>query len=527
MSKISLKLYICFLIIHPYISQLSNKSDVQYLVKYTSNNTYHIIKINLRHKILQTLYSDSPSNNYYFTTLYLGKNLTKQTYLIDTDIETISSPCKKCTFCSKNKTNYYYIKGEKKKIKFGSGICDILPSLQSSKFLNQKYIKPCSFLSTKINGDGIRGYFMKEEVYLESNKIPINPNINKIYKSYSIPIGCSRAEFGNYKNILTDGIMGLNYNNKSFVNILYNLNIIKKNIFSICLGHMGGYLSLGRITNKYHISNKVKFIKLLKSDNSYKFQVNSFKVGNIRKKRIKSIAIIDSTTPITYFPNNIFKKFLYDFEDYCIDSKKIKCTSFLYNRDYGYCTYFKNKKEMNKHIKLWPYIIFTFDKAKFFWYPKNYFYRASDTKACLGINNHTFNHITFGSNFMRNYDFIFDNKNKRIAFIKADCSEIIKNKNNINFFKIENESKNEEKNETIIKNKFTIIKDGIKFIRGRNDELNNFKDKENLFNVIIHNVYISLIMLAVFYIIMIVLALYRILSSKNQIVEEEEKNLND
>ena len=534
MSKITLKIYIFFLIFQPYIFQYSNKSDIQHSDQYNSNNTYYIMRKNRRGKIFQTLYSDSPSNNYYYTTLYLGRNLTKQTYLIDTDIETLSSPCKKCTFCGKNKTNYYYIKGDKKKIKYGSGICDILPALRSSNIINKKYIKPCYFLSTKINGDGIRGYFMKEEVYFETNKIPFNQSVNKVYKSYSVPIGCSRAEFGNYKNISTDGIMGLNYNNKSFANILYNLNITKKNIFSICLGNMGGYLSLGYVTRRYHTSKIIKFIELLKSDNSYKFEVNSFEVGNVRKYVIKATAILDSTNPISYFPNNIFQKMLYEFEDYCNDSKKPKCSTFYYNSEYGYCTNFENEQEMNIHVKLWPYIFFTFDTVMFFWNPKDYFYRANDTKACLGINNHSFSHITFGSNLMRNYDFIFDNENKRIGFIKADCSQIITNNNNMNnnsnininnnYFKIENEV--DENNETIIKNKFPIIKDGIEFIRGRNDELNNIKDKTNIFNLIIHNVYISLLGLTIFYIIIIVVVLYRILNSNNQIFDEEANKFN-
>jgi len=527
MSQIYLKIYIFFLIFQPYIFQFINKSDTQYSGEYNSNNTYYIIRKNRRAKIFQTLYSDSPSNNYYYTTLYLGKNLTKQTYLIDTDIETLSSPCKRCTFCGKNKTNYYYIKGEKRKIKYGSGMCDILPFLDSYKIINKKYVKPCYFLSTKINGDGIRGYFMKEEVYFETNKISSNQSVNKVYKSYSILIGCSRAEFGKYKNISTDGIMGLNYNNKSFANILFNLNITKKNIFSICLGNMGGYLAMGYVTNRYHNFKKIKFFNLLDSDNSYKFQVNSFAIGNVRKYVIKTTAILDSSTPISYFPDHIFQKILFEFENYCNDANTPKCTTFFYNSKYGYCTNFENEQEMNIHVKLWPFIFFTFDTVMFYWNPKDYFYRASDTKACLGMNNYTFNHITFGSNLMRNYDFIFDGENNRIGYVRADCSGIIRNNNsniNINYLKSENEGEeNKEKNS---KNKVPIIKDGIEFIRGKNDELNRIKDKTNTFNILIHNVYISLIAFAIFYIIIIIVVLYRTLNSNNQIFDEEASKLN-
>ena len=64
-------------------------------------------------KLLQTLYSDSYSNNYYYTTLYVGDKQIKQTYIIDTGIATMSSPCASCEYCGKKKTNYYDLSNKK------------------------------------------------------------------------------------------------------------------------------------------------------------------------------------------------------------------------------------------------------------------------------------------------------------------------------------------------------------------------------------------------------------------------------
>ena len=72
----------------------------------TNNNT---INKSRRGKILQTLYSDSPSNNYYYTVLYLSRNITKLTYLIDTELDVMSSPCHKCYHCNRNKTNFFLV----------------------------------------------------------------------------------------------------------------------------------------------------------------------------------------------------------------------------------------------------------------------------------------------------------------------------------------------------------------------------------------------------------------------------------
>ena len=40
--------------------------------------------LKLHSKILQTVYSDSFSKNFYYTTLYLGDQKVRQTYIIDT-----------------------------------------------------------------------------------------------------------------------------------------------------------------------------------------------------------------------------------------------------------------------------------------------------------------------------------------------------------------------------------------------------------------------------------------------------------
>ena len=114
MYKIYLKIYIFFLIFQPYIFQFINKSDTQYSGEYNSNNTYYIIRKNRRAKIFQTLYSDSPSNNYYYTTLYLGKNKSPQVYILDTGSSITTSPCDQCTSCGEHLNPKYPLENTSK-----------------------------------------------------------------------------------------------------------------------------------------------------------------------------------------------------------------------------------------------------------------------------------------------------------------------------------------------------------------------------------------------------------------------------
>ena len=512
MSKFFLRIFIFSFLYHCYLSQQCDNSNINRLRHLKEKKIYYP-------RILQTLYSDSPSNNYYYTELYVGRNLTRQTYLIDTEIDTISSPCHRCFFCNRNKSNAFYIyRRIKRKIKCDSELCSMLPSIGC--IYPKDYIKTnqCAFLSTKLNGDGIRGYYIKDHIFFQEDKPPYNKTATRVYASHFIPIGCSLAEFGKYKNLSIDGIMGLNNKDKSFIDVLYNLHMLKNNIFSLCLGDRIGYLSLGSITRKFHRSKKIEYIPILnQSISSYQIQTNVISIENIKERNIKAECVIDSGTPITYFPKNLFHKILKDIIKYFKKNENNFFNIFGYHHYYGYCTFFERENDMINQIKSWPKIKIIFSETEFLWKPENYFYKVNYNEACLGINNHTFSHIILGSNFMRGKDFIFDKEKNRIGFVDSDCSQII-SMNYSNY--------NSSKNQTRKKNNTIVIKDGIEFLRGRNNELDNIKEY-NTFNKIVNITFNSLLTFVACFDIIVIWILYKTSKKRRQyIYNDEHKKLN-
>ena len=92
---------------------------------------------------MKTLFTDSCSSNYYYTTLYIGEK-KKQTYLIDTSTNIFSSPCAPCDICGKQKNNYLdkNNKNANNPLKCDSNICKIIPSngrLEKNKSSNEKH----------------------------------------------------------------------------------------------------------------------------------------------------------------------------------------------------------------------------------------------------------------------------------------------------------------------------------------------------------------------------------------------------
>lgn len=376
-------------------------------------------------KILQTLYSDSYSKNYY-TTLFLTDKKIKQTYLIDTGIATMTSPCTTCEKCGSQKKNFYEFPNQKaiNELKCGHNTCKMLPA--NSCWVKEKNIdkKSCSFYAQKPNGDGLRGYYLSNNVYFEQDQ----------KKAYSLPLGCTIGEDGKYKLMNIDGVMGLNNNDNSFSSLLFNSKVINKNIFSLCFGLEGGYMSLGEIDTTYHASKTINYVPLIKNSN-FVININSFLIGNKEKIGNNIVGMIDTGSPITYLPKNINNKLFDEFTKFCKDKKgNNKCGNFQIEGQIGYCAPFVDRELLIKTVKEnWPVITLELGKnIEYIWNPINYYYYIREKKvhkACLGFNSYISDNIILGSNFMHGYDMILDREKQLLGFVQADCSrkEIISN----------------------------------------------------------------------------------------------------
>ena len=383
-------------------------------------------------KLLQTVYSDSFSKNYYYTTLYVGDNKVRQTYIIDTASSIMASPCSPCPECGSHKSPFYYDKNRHHKpLKCSSKICQLTPATscvkKKLKFLSSA---TCSFKINRASGEGIMGYYMRDIVYFETDrKLDKSPSSRKVYRSYALPIGCTTAELGKYKELNTDGIMGMSNNPKSFMSLLYKLKVVNRDIFSLCFGLRGGYMSLGEVDKSFHKSEEIEYIPLLTSNIYYLVKLNSLKVGSGKGHnsiKMPVIASIDTGNSISYFPSIIFKNITAEFKEFCEKKVNGKCGNFIYDHDLGYCAAFPDRETLFRAIyEYWPNITLHFGDSEYIWKPIHYYYyyfTVKERKACLGFNYHSSERVILGANFIHGHDIIFDRAGKRLGFVPADCS---------------------------------------------------------------------------------------------------------
>lgn len=499
MSK-ELQLFFFFsLIINSYISQIQDieidKSNLRSLVPnpLLNDSTKDASNLRFHYQLKETVYSDPLNKNYFFTTLYISETKKRQTYLIDTGSGIMSTTCNPEPGLNPQKTNYVYEQNKNfTKIKCDSKVCDMLPANKckdKAKEENKENI--CSYdTNTGIN-QGIKGYYIQDIAYLEEVADFISPFSRRKYHSYAVPIGCTTDESGKYKDIIMDGVLGINNSPKSFIGLLYKLKIIQNDMFSLCLGHRGGYMSLGEIDPRYHYEKNINYVPMIHSDTYYQIKVNCLTLGNNNVSnanyiKTDTIAQIDSGYNITYFPEQIYDQLIQQFNAYC--KQNGGCGNLVLNPDYGYCITFPDRESLfNTIYKNWPQlIIYLENNQTYLWKPFNYYVYRHDSQegprmGCLGFAKHNLPNIIFGTNFFHGYDVIFDRKEKRIGYVKADCARgsLLFRRNNLNRFY--NEHNEEERDRESLRKfhfRFNRTEDGIDFIRGANTELNfssNFK----------------------------------------------------
>ena len=397
------------------------------LLNATTKNSQNL---KLHSKILQTVYSDSFSKNFYYTTLYIGDQKVRQTFIIDTGSSIMSSPCSPCKDCGEHKRPFYYDMDHKHKpLKCDSRICKLVPAnvCQNSdlKFMDSK---TCSFNLNRVNGDGIKGYYLRDIVYFETDRqLHLSLLRKKVFRSYALPMGCTTGEQGKYKELNTDGIIGMNNSPQSVPNLLYSLGIINRNIFTLCFGLRGGYMSLGEIDTTYHKSQDISYVPLLDSELFYFIKLNSIKVSDASTSAISVplIAKVDTGNSMSYFPSITFKAIISQFRQYC-SSKNHTCGNFTYDEEYGYCATFPDRESLFSAIyRNWPDLILTFGEYDYVWKPINYYYykfNVTTRRACLGFQLHKSERVVLGANFIHGHDVIFNRAAKKLGFVPADCS---------------------------------------------------------------------------------------------------------
>ena len=364
---------------------------------------------------------------YYYVTLYFGEEKVPQTFTLDTTSSLISSPCNLCKSCGFHANEYYNITNQENQVLS----CN---DLNCGKLSGNCEEEKCSYQYNYYEDAYIKGVFVNNEIRFK----------NDSSESYKMTIGCTLNETNYIIAQESDGIMGLNNDDNSFINRLYKNKIISNNLFSLCLTHENtGYFSLGEIYDKYHLSSKIYYIPFTidREEKYYKIGIKSFEIGE-KNFDFNGEAIIDSTATLTLFPKNLYESIVNEIINKCTDSL---CGKLVKNKNFGLCAVYKNETLMINSVKNWFDILINFKKLKFIWKAENYWVdisTESNYRACFGFESTDEDIITLGTTFFHGIDVIFDRDNNKIGFVESDCKADFNFSNPRRIFKATNKALN-------------------------------------------------------------------------------------
>ena len=420
--------FLIFIIIFTQAYSLPKTDFYRTKDKNKTSSTLHYNKrpqIERQNKVLNNywvskVYVDAEHGNYY-TTLFIGKNKSPQTYILDTGSPITSSPCKSCKKCGNHTNPYYDDQSSSNILNLHSTECSYLIDTGKNIFsLINLFKKYCTSNIGYHEGSTISGYYNNQIVYFHNI---LGNKSDEYSKPFEIPIGCTTEEKKSFYDQKVDGILGLSNKEKSFMNMLYETDTIRLNLFTLCFNDKGGYFALGRVDRTYHKSLVIKYVPILNKRNYYNIRILQILIGT---KSIfnNNVAIIDTGNTLSYFPKNIYDKILKHFISHCQENNG-QCGTFETTEKYGYCASFDSKSDLKNALNFWPTIFLILDGFQYSWNPTDYYYETLNNNklyACLGFNIDNSQKITLGVNFIHGYDVIFDRQHQEIGFVRSDCS---------------------------------------------------------------------------------------------------------
>jgi hypothetical protein len=359
-------------------------------------------------------------------TLYYGEEKYPQDFILDTTNSFISSPCNLCETCGYHSNEWFNITNKDSQIlscdnsKCGelSGNCENNQCLYKYDYYENAFVK---------------GILVNEKISFTNSSDS---------DSHNITIGCTINETNYIIAQDSDGIIGLNNDENSFVNILYKSKIIPNNLFTIFLNQDNtGYMALGEINNNIP-SEKINYLPFtIDEEKYYNLEINSLEIKG-KVFDYKATAVIDTTATLCSFPNDLFDLIVKEFEKKCPEKL---CGKLVKNRHFGVCAIFTDGQDMISKFSNWIDITINFKDYKYIWKHENYMVDISTEhifRVCLGFESTEEKVITLGTTFLHGYDVIFDREEKKIGFYMNSSAKIIyPNLTTINRVNSKNENK--------------------------------------------------------------------------------------
>jgi len=419
-----------------------------------SNHTPHLVTVRLK---------GDTELGYYYVTLFFGTPLQKQTLIVDTGSVTTTIPCVEC---GNNCGQHHFDKpfDHSASETFQSFKCDE----NFGNYVCSDCTNMCYFSVSYVEGSSYRGHFNKDYVSF-GNEIedffdllkpksdtttedPSEDEKSQYQKTHVeeiarqrktfMPFGCTDIETKLFYDQEADGILGLGVNTNArssppnLLDVIHMNNPGFRRDFSLCLAQTGGYFTVGGHNTAYHeATEKITYTEFFDEYGQYRvylkhIEMNGKDIGlNDYTLNHGEGAFFDSGTTMTHVPKETYDALTRSLSDYCNeDSNHCGKGSAAKNQKLCWNYHSEDFETLQEFLNSFPTFKFYFGKngkGIYEWKGEDYLYQkpGSSKMYCMGLSRYDRETI-LGGTFMKNHDILFDKQNKRIGFIRANCSAV-------------------------------------------------------------------------------------------------------
>jgi hypothetical protein len=344
-----------------------------------------------------------PGYGTHYIYAYVGTPAQRQSLIVDTGSYITAFPCNGCSQCGTHTDDYFNVT---------TSSSALIPKCLHNQL--------CQVSQSYAEGSSWHGYKVTDQLWVGDSEIDLIPDA----PSYSIPFtfACQTAMTGLFRSQLADGILGLADAEDTLPNQLFKKNITQTRMFAVCFRTGGGILSLGGVDQSLH-TKKVSYMKMdPRTGGSYgiflqyvMFREKSGINHTIDEPAAKFLGtkgvLIDSGATDTYLPVEIAAKFQAAFK---------KASGIAFSSD--------NFKLTDEEMNRLPDIVFGVQGilpnsvAEVTMPMSSYIDSTGDGGYTFRVFLTEKDGSILGSNFLNNYNFIFDPDNTRIGFAKSTCN---------------------------------------------------------------------------------------------------------
>jgi hypothetical protein len=343
-----------------------------------------------------------PGYGTHYVYVYVGSPPQRQSLIIDTGSYVTAFPCQGCQQCGTHTDEYFNQSASK--------------SLVIPKCLHNQL---CQVSQSYVEGSSWHGYKAIDNFWVGDSEFDLIPGA----PAFSIPFtfACQTSMTGLFRSQLADGILGLADVEDTLHNQLFLKNVTQTKVFALCFRVGGGILSLGGVDQALH-SHRVAYLKMVPQiGGSYgvslqyiMFREKSGVNHTINEPAAKLSGakgvLIDSGATDTYLPSSIASSFVQSFK---------KASGIQFSSD--------NFKLTEEDVNRMPDIIFGFlgvnnEILEVVMPMSSYIESTGDDGYTFRIFLSEKDGTILGSNFLNNYNFIFDSENSRIGFARSTCN---------------------------------------------------------------------------------------------------------